>query len=282
MNPLVVAPTQCVVGENPLWSPIGEKVYWCDIPRGKLYRYDPATGRHALVHEDETIGGFTVQTDGSLLLFGSDCRIVHWDRGKTTTVVEEITEERGTRFNDVQADPNGGVFCGTMPTEDRGGRLYHVSTDRSVALVETGLAIPNGMGFTPDREYMYLTESDARTIWRYPYEASTGTLGERESFVRTDGDGVPDGLAVDESGAVWSARWDGNALVRYSDAGERLQTVRFPTKKVSSLTFDGGDAIYVSTAGGDDPEANGSLAGALFRLRGPVAGSDPLLSAVTV
>lgn len=282
MNPQVVAPTDCIVGENPLWSPVGERVYWCDIPQGKLYRYNPETGRHVIVYESEPIGGFTVQTDGSLLLFGKDCQIQHWDRGKTTTIVDEIAEERGTRFNDVQADPNGGVFCGTMPTDDREGRLYHVSTDQSIELIETGLAIPNGMGFTPDREHMYLTETNARTIWRYSYDTSTGVLGERESFVQTEGDGVPDGLAVDESGAVWSAQWDGNAVVRYDDTGEILRTIRFPTKKVSSLTFGNDDAIYASTAGGDDPEANGSLAGALFRLQGPVAGADPLFSEVAV
>ena len=46
--------------------------------------------------------------------------------GKLITVINEIEDERETRFNDVIADPEGRVFCGTMSTPQRPGRLYRL------------------------------------------------------------------------------------------------------------------------------------------------------------
>ncbi|MEO2004584.1 MAG: SMP-30/gluconolactonase/LRE family protein, partial [Candidatus Poribacteria bacterium] len=44
MEPRAVADHECVTGENPLWHPDEKRVYWTDIPTGRLFRYDPATG----------------------------------------------------------------------------------------------------------------------------------------------------------------------------------------------------------------------------------------------
>ncbi len=32
----------CDTGEGPLWHPLEQRLYWVDIPRGRLFRYDPA------------------------------------------------------------------------------------------------------------------------------------------------------------------------------------------------------------------------------------------------
>ncbi|NLG26450.1 MAG: SMP-30/gluconolactonase/LRE family protein, partial [Chloroflexi bacterium] len=69
MQPELIADYACQTGEGPLWHPDERRVYWVDIPPGKLYRYDPATGGHEQVYEEPPLGGFTIQTDDSLLLF---------------------------------------------------------------------------------------------------------------------------------------------------------------------------------------------------------------------
>lgn len=80
---------------------------------------------------------------------------------------------------------------------------------------------------------------------------------------------MPDGMTVDAQGNVWSARWDGYRLTQYSPEGRELQRIKFPVKKVSSVIFGGPDYtdMYVTTAGGNNPEENGATAGALYRLR---------------
>ena len=44
MEPELLADYECETGEGPLWHPDERKVYWLDIPLGRLFRYDPETG----------------------------------------------------------------------------------------------------------------------------------------------------------------------------------------------------------------------------------------------
>ncbi len=269
MQPERIADYRCETGEGPLWHPMEKRLYWADIPAGRIFRYDPATGHHEQCYEGDIVGGFTIQTDGCLLLFMDRGAVKIWRDGALTTVLEDIPEERATRFNDVIADPAGRVFCGTMSTPDRPGRLYRLDTNGDYIQVVDNVGISNGLGFTLDRRQMYYTDSTAGKIYRFDYDEKTGDIANRQVFARVPPqEGIPDGMTVDALGHVWSARWDGSCLVRYTPGGVEERRILFPAKKVSSLTFGGRDYtdIYVTTAGGDNKPEEGEGAGALFRL----------------
>lgn len=276
MEPELIADYECITGEGPLWHPQEQRLYWVDIPQGRLFRYNPATGVHEQCYEDAAgaaIGGFTIQADGALLLFMAKGAVKAWRDGELTAIIEEIPAERESRFNDVIADPIGRVFCGTMSTQSQPGRLYRLDTDGSLTKLLDDVGISNGMGFTPDRQQMYYTDSRKREIYLFDYDQASGELANQRLFVHVpEGEGVPDGMTVDAEGFVWSARWNGGCLVRYApdgapDGGEVLR-IPFPAKKVSSVIFGGPDYtdMYVTTAGGDNKAQEGKGAGALFRL----------------
>jgi len=284
-EPQVVADYPSVCGENPLWHQEQQRIYWVDIPAGKLYWYDPRTRAHAQCLETEPIGGFTIQADGKLLLFMARGAIRLYDGSELTPVVDEIPEERDTRFNDVIADPKGRVFCGTMSTEDRPGRLYRLDTEGTLTTVIENVGCSNGMGFTPDRTRMYYTDSLKHEIYLFDYNETTAELTNRRVFASIpEAEGLPDGMTVDAEGFVWSARWDGSCIVRYAPDGTQVATVRFPVRKVSSVVF-GGDRcedLYVTTAGGDQRNTDGAAAGALFRLHPGVRGVPEFPSRVGI
>jgi sugar lactone lactonase YvrE len=272
MEPELIADYQCVIGEGPLWHPGERRLYWIDIATGRMFRYEPATGRHELCYEGEVVGGFTLQADGALLLFMAKGAIKIWRAGTLTTVVEEIPDERASRFNDVIADPAGRVFCGTMTSPEHAGRLYRLDVDGRLSIVVEGVGTPNGLGFTPDRKQMYFTDTRAHTIYLFDYERATGAISRRRQFVKVpevEGEGGPDGMTVDAEGYVWGARWGGSCLVRYTPDGVEERRIAFPAKKVSSVIFGGDDYtdMYITTAGGDHKDTEGAGAGALFRLR---------------
>lgn len=284
-DPELIADYACITGEGPLWHEDEARLYWSDIPNGLLFRYDPVTGDHERVYDGAVVGGYTIEADGALLLFGARGSVRRWRDGELTTVIDEIVAERGTRFNDVIADPEGRVFCGTMPDGDRPGRLYRLDLDGSVTVVLEDAGLSNGMGFTPDLTAMYHTDTAKGTITRFDYDRGSGDLTNGQIVVTIPGDaGFPDGIAVDTNGDLWSARWDGGALYQYSSAGDELQRVLFPARKVSSVTFAGPDYrdAYVTTAGGDNKAEEGSGAGALFRVDLGVQGRAPFRSRIAL
>ncbi len=266
----VIADYACNTGEGPLYHRLERRVYWTDIPAGRLFRYDPATGEHEQVYAGEPVGGFTIQADGSLLLFMARGAIRTWSDGDMETIVDSIPEELDSRFNDVIADPAGRVFCGTMSSPDHPGSLYRLDVDGTLSRVVEGVGVSNGMGFTPDRKGMYYTDSASREISLFDYDEPTGAITNRRSFLTLpSGNGVPDGMTVDAEGFLWAAFWDGGCIRRFSPLGEETLRIEIPTPKVSCVSFGGEDYadLYVTTAGGDDKGRNGSGAGALYRVR---------------
>jgi len=130
MEPELIADYACETGEGPLWHPEERRLYWVDIPRGELFRYNPANGAHERCYRGPgAIGGFTLQADGAIGV---------WRAGVVTPLIDGIAAEAEGRFNDVSATPEGRVLCGTMPTPAGPGRLYRLDTDGRLTVDAAG------------------------------------------------------------------------------------------------------------------------------------------------
>jgi D-xylono/L-arabinono-1,4-lactonase len=285
MEPELICDYKCEIGENPLWHPFEKRLCWCDIATGRMFRYDPSSGKHEQFYQGEVVGGFTIQADGSLLLFMAKGAVKIWREGGMTTVIDHLPDEQETRFNDVIADPAGRVFCGTMPTQDRLGRLYRLDLSGEIKLILEGISCPNGLAFSLDRRRLYFTDSKVRTIYRFDYDEQSGEIDNRQVFAKlSEQDGFPDGMTIDSEGHIWSALWDGAALARFTPEGREEQRLAIPARKASSLIFGGEDLsdIYVTTAGGEIKASDGPAAGSLFRLTPGVRGVPEFFSRVSI
>ena len=288
MGPEVVVDLECPLGEGPLWHPIERRLYWLEYVRGHIYRYDPASGSHEKIYEGRRVAGFTFQADGGLLLFMDGPSVATWRDGELAYIIEDLPGEPEMHFNEALADPRGRVFSGTVPDDqsrmtEKVGKLYRLDLDGTVTAVADGIGISNGLGFTPDGRRMYYTDSSERVIYLFDYDVESGDISNRREFVRTSPDGgFPDGMTVDAEGYVWSARWDEWSLYRHAPDGTVERRIRFPARKVSSVTFGGKDYsdIYVTTAGGDHRNGEGIRAGALFRLNVGIRGRPEHFSRV--
>lgn len=265
----------CRTGEGVLWHSDERRLYWVDIPEAKLFRLDPVSGSVDTFDTGAEVGGFTIHEDGRLLLFMAGGAVKLWSSSGDETVIEGLPDEQGNRFNDVIADPEGRVFCGVMSTAVRAGRLYRLNPDRSITVVLENTGTANGMGFSPDLRCFYFCDSRQETISVFDYIRSTGELsGRRIISGPGQGPGRPDGMTVDAEGSIWSARWDGSGILRMDAQGRVMDSITFPVKKVTSAAFGGDDltTLYATTAGGQDRDENGQLAGSLFRLEPGVKG----------
>lgn len=81
------------------------------------------------------------------------------------------------------------------------GSLYRYDSDGSLHLMETKLAISNGLGWSPDQKTFYLTDSPTQKMYAYNFDAVTGKISDRRIFVDLTGESFyPDGMTVDIEG----------------------------------------------------------------------------------
>ncbi len=283
IEPELIAQYGCVIGENPLWHPGQERLYWVDIATGRLFWFHPATGQHRQCLQGPVIGGFTLQRDGALLLFLERGEIGLWKHDRFVRTLLKVPGHEDSRFNDVIADERGRVFCGIMSTADRPSCLYRLDTDGTFHKVLSDVGCSNGMAFTVDGQRLLHTDSFARTISTYRYHSDNGEIDQQGSFASfTKEQGSPDGLCMDASGRAYSALWEGHTVVCLNEKGEAEATIPLPVAQVSSVTFGGPKLrdLYITTAGYDP--ATRSSAGALFRVHDLAQGRQEHSSEIAV
>jgi D-xylonolactonase len=244
-------------------------LFWEDIEAGHVWRCDVASGRSERIYAGETVGGFTQEADGALLLFrGKD--IVRLERDGTVREWRTFAEPGNQRFNDVTADPRGRVFAGTVGETDTSGGVYRFDPDGTMRRVIVGTGVSNGMAFSADRKRFFWTCSTRCQIWIYDYEEATGEITNGRVWYQCDErEGTCDGLTIDTDDNIWSARWDGFSVRQHAAGdGRVLREVKFPVAKPSSVTFGGTDfaTLFVTSAGGDGTR---SIDGAVFAFAVP-------------
>jgi sugar lactone lactonase YvrE len=276
----VAAHPNCELGENPLWDAERRCVFWEDINGGKIFRLHPASGKLETIYQGGPIGGFTIQQNGELLLFRmNDIAVLNKSGGVRS--LHTIHDEGMARFNDVTADPAGRVFAGTIGKTKESGGLFRIDLDGTATKLFAGTGCSNGMGFSPDLKKFYWICSTTRKIFRFDYDQKSGAIENRQMFYATSPEeGIPDGLAVDAEGCVWSARWNGFSIVRHAPDGKVMNVIRFPARNITSLCFAGEklDEIFVTSS--QHAGENSPTAGALFRMKVPVSGMKEFRSKI--
>lgn len=263
----LIADAHCACGEIPTWDAARRQLLWTDIPQGRLYRWHQDTGNYERFYDGPIVGGILLQADDSLLLFGeNDVRRMNAE-GSIDTLIEDFDAAAG-RFNECIADPEGRIYCGTMGKDGSGG-LYRINTDASYSKICGGTNCANGMAFSPDMTTFYWTDSSpARTIYKFDYEQMTGELTERRAWLQFQpADGTPDGLTIDVDGGLWVAFHGGSCVRHFSAAGEVLDVIPLPVKRITSCQW-GGDALrelFITSSGGED--GSDTHDGALFHAR---------------
>ena len=284
-KPEIVHNIKSEVGECPLWNRFDKKLYWVDILPGIIYCYNPENNIVEKVYDGDVIGGYTIQKDGSLLFFMEEGAIKLWKNNELITIKDKIPELKGTRFNDVIADPAGRVFCGTMPDESGNAYLFRLDTDGTLDLILKDVRLANGLGFTPDKKYLYFTDSKKGEIYIFDYDQSDGSIKNKRLFHKVIDKGIePDGLTVDAEGYIWSAQWNGHCIKRYSPDGQEDLKIDFPAKKITCMTFAGDDysTLYITSAMEGKKQSLTEKAGSLFRINLEMKGLPENLSRISL
>ena len=283
----IVADWQNLCGECPVWNPEDGTLEWTDCVGSKFFRLNWASRQHAIVKQDLTIYGFRRNRQGGFVITNPD-GIWLWNADSSLSLIAAEADGTKCQVNDCVADAHGRLLTGSFfynpGSEYELGRLIRVDTNGKASVLDEGFHLSNGMGFSPDGKVLYFADTAARRIYAYDYDIDTGSARNRRLLVQVPNEeGLPDGLAVDAVGFIWSAQWYGSCIVRYDPDGKVERRVPIPAKQVSSLAFGGPDLtdIFITSAGqsetmpimppGYDP-LHGNFGGPLYHLNLGIAG----------
>ena len=268
-------------GENPLWDDRRNLLFWCDIPKGHIFSFDPKTGAHRLVADvGQECGAFSLEESGDLLLLlTGDAALLDPDSGQVTPLRQGFVRDT-ERFNDCIAAPNGTVFAGTVDWKQktRGG-LFHLHFGFDNHQITDGSDCSNGLGWTRDRRGLYWIDSMAKKTWRFDLDPQSGELSNQTLWLDTP-EAVPDGMTNDTEGGVWIAFFNGPFVRHYDENANLIEQIDFPAQHVTSCIFGGEnrDELYVTTGGGKDGDAPDNPNGALYRIQTSSRGAQEFRS----
>jgi sugar lactone lactonase YvrE len=232
------------LGEGPVWVERDRALWFVDIKKQHIHRYDPASGARRSWDSPEQVG-FVFPAERGGFVAGLQSGLHHFDEasGEFALIVEVDRDIPTNRLNDGVVDPGGRLWFGTMDNgeRDKSGAFYCFADGRVTRTPIDGIAITNGPAVSPDGRILYVVDTLKGTIDAADI-AADGTLGQRRSFVRIDpAEGHPDGPTIDSEGCVWISLYAGWEARRYSPSGALVDTVRFPVANITKLAFGGDD-----------------------------------------
>ncbi|MCY4162027.1 MAG: SMP-30/gluconolactonase/LRE family protein [Flavobacteriaceae bacterium] len=254
-TPRIVCHHRFVCGEGPMWNPVRQEIYWTDSDDQKIYCYSEKTKNWRSLYHHFNASSLALHQDGGLV-FGSQKGFYHIRGNKKLVPIAEFYEGSPiSNINDIIVDSIGRVYggqeCFRSDQEYTTGYLFRIDIDGTISIIEEGLHLSNGMGFSPNSTLFYLVDTIARNIYVYDFDLDTGNITNKRIFVTLDSiDGLPDGLTVDAEGYVWIARFLGSGITRYNPNGDIDCKIDMPCAQPTSLTFGGlnYNHLYITSA----------------------------------
>lgn len=261
--------------EGPLYDPARGLIF-SDVINGGVHCLADDGTTEVVVPHRRGIGGIVAHAEGGLVVSGKNIAYKGPGDAPTQVLFEPEPDLGGLGFNDITTDAAGRVYAGSLafrPTaegeEPKPGHLYVIDLDGEGRRLADGIQLTNGLGFSPDGKKLYHSDSLRHQVLVYAV-GDNGDVGPSSPFATLE-NGIPDGLAVSEDGAIWVAVAHGSAVAVFNPDGTERETIPVPLPMVTSLCFGGADLrdLYVVTGSVGAGREN---AGTIYRLRTDVAG----------
>ena len=243
--------TPCTLGEGPIWHPLRASLFWFDILSGRLYQHNNGiTSQHQFDGCVSAAGWI----DKYHLLIASESGLwkFHIDTGATSLLQPLEADNPATRSNDGRADPWGGFWIGTMgkKAETGVGAIYRYYCGTITRLLD-GVSIPNAICFSPDRQWVYYTDTPTRIVYRQALDSEGWLQGNTQVFLDLNQQQLnPDGAVVDQEGNFWNAQWGASRVACYNQDGLCITSIDCSASHISCPAFGGRDGrtIFVTSA----------------------------------
>jgi sugar lactone lactonase YvrE len=243
------------LGESPRWHE--GRLWFSDWVAHEVIALDTNGGREVMAKVDAFPFSIDWLPDGPLLITAGrevlrmegDGAIVHADLSELTEfgLNEIVVDRRGHAY------VNGAGFDLMGGGDPAPGLIALVRPDGSCVRVDEGMAFPNGMAVTSDGATLIAADSYGKELIAFEI-AGDGGLSNRRVWADL-GDGVPDGICVDEEGAVWYADVPNRRCARVAEGGEILDVAEADRGCFACmLGGEDGRTLFINVAEWDGPD----------------------------
>jgi sugar lactone lactonase YvrE len=234
----------CQLGESPVWCGQRKLLLFVDITGRRLLKFNPASGALESCSIEENIGCVAPSKGGG---FVAGLRSGIWllnEKGEKQRMLAANPEDtQVSRFNDGRVDCAGRFLAGTLDEGKASRAALYRYDRRGLVRLTDGLTTSNGLAFSPDGRTLYHSDTPRFTVYRYDYDASSGTAENRRVFVElkpaSSDRGRPDGAAVDAHGCYWTALYEGGRVQRYDPQGRLMSEHVVPARNPTMPAFGG-------------------------------------------
>lgn len=205
--------------EGPVWSFRNQHLTFVDLAGNVMYRWDEASGTQVLRKPSDHANGLAYDRDGALVSCEHRTRrITKETTGGLVTVVDRYRGKRLNAPNDLVIAEDGTILF-TDPhyglTEGYGGPgeqelpfrgVYRLPRGASEPeLIADDFEGPNGLALTPAEDRLIVVDSERNHLRAFRVEEGWRFFGGDVLVeLPEEGEGVPDGLKVDEAGNIVS------------------------------------------------------------------------------
>lgn len=156
-EPVCVVPAGDWTGEGAVWSAVEQALYWVDINRCLIHRYDPqARATWSWFFPEPPVALALTDRDDTILVALAS-RLVLW-QPRNDARADFVALERNSphaRLNDGAADPAGNFWVGSMQnnvmpdgsdvpiTDHAAGSLYRVTPGGAFTVEKSAIGISN-------------------------------------------------------------------------------------------------------------------------------------------
>ncbi|MGE0878481.1 MAG: SMP-30/gluconolactonase/LRE family protein [Acidimicrobiia bacterium] len=239
--------------EGPRWRD-GE-LWFSDFATGTVRSVDLAgTVTTQARIEGDNPSGIGFLPDGAPIVVSMNRRMAVRVDGDSLPVHGDLTAIGRDFLNDMLVDEVGRAYVGTrtramlpavepLSDEVADDTLVTVEPDGQVRVAASGLISPNGMVVTADGKALIVAETYAQRVSIFD-RSSDGTLGTRRTFALTPGR-YPDGICLDEEGAVWIGSPYSHEFIRVRQGGEITDVIAMPGGVACALGGPDGHTLFL-------------------------------------
>ncbi len=252
-HPKAIWKAKTVLGEGTLSVPSQNSIFFVDIKKKKILKYNIKTKVKKIINVDKEIG-FLAYIKKNVFVLGlkSELRIVNLTNKKILYSIKIESKKQNNRLNDGKTDLVGRLWFGTMDNLERkikSGSLYCLDKNLKVHKIDDKYFITNGPAFL-DKNNFYHTDTRKGEIYKIKINKKLKIV-KKTKFLKFDKkDGSPDGMTTDIKNNLWVCHYGGACISVYNLKAKKIHKITLPVKNITNCTFAGhkNSELYISTA----------------------------------